>query len=173
MKRAVLAALLAAVCFFPAGGRAGAAESMETLERDLAEILEEMTVIESELDRLEEIAEFPNATGVRIEVHRGGEVDAPVGGRLLMRGTVEEERELKGGDRDAFSGPASRPIAFRLPCLPGEYRARVELNHPSWKDPPSVEFRIRVKAGEIATVRLALSPAGGRPSPSLSLLGGN
>lgn len=170
MKRAITAALLAA-CLLLAGGRAGAGESMENVEKDLADILKEMTGIESELDRLEQVAAFPKATGVRIEVHRGGAVAAPVRGRILMQGTLEDERELQGGDRDAFSGPIALPIVFRLPCLPGEYRARVELYHPSWKKPPSAEFPVRVTAGEIATVRLRLSPAGGKPSPSLSVLG--
>lgn len=169
MKRAISAAVLV-VFLLLAGGRAGAGESMEDVEKDLADILKEMTAVESELDRLEEIAAFPKATGVRIEVHRGGEVAAPVRGRLLMQGHVEEERELPGGDRDAFSGPIALPIVFRLPYLPGEYRARVELYHPSWKTPPSAEFRVRVKTGEIAAVRLRLSPAGGKASPSPSLL---
>lgn len=145
----------------------GAGDSIAEVEKDLSSAVKEMDALRGELDRLEELAAFPRATGIRVEIQGEGKVPAPVRGRLLVQGKVEEEREWPTSDREAFSGQISIPVAMQLPYLPGGYSARLELFHPSWKTPASAEFRLEVRKGEIAAVRLRLAPQPGTPLLSL------
>jgi len=159
-----VAALLASLAMGRTALAAG--DSIADVERDLSATMMEMESIRGELDRLEELAEFPRATGVQIEIHGKGGVAAPVRGRLLVQGTVEDDREWSSGDRESFSGRASIPLVIRLPWLPGSYRARLELFHPSWKTPATAEFRMEVRKGEIGTVSLVLTHSSGNPTLS-------
>jgi len=145
----------------------GAGDSLTEVEKDLSSTMTEMESIRGELDRLEELAAFPRATGIRIEVHGKGTAAAPVRSRLFVQGAVEDEREWSARDRESFSGRISIPLVVQLPWLPGAYPARLELFHPSWKAPAAAEFRIEVRTGEIGTVRLTLVHSPGKPVPSL------
>lgn len=160
--RSLLVAVLLLVV--PAGEALSAADdSIADVEKDLSATMMEMESIRGELDRLEELAAFPRATGIRIEIRREGGIVAPVRGRLLVQGTVEDEREWSAGDRESFSGRISIPLVIQLPWLPGSYRGRLELFHPSWKAPAAAEFRMEVRKGEVGTVPLVLTRSGGRP----------
>jgi len=145
----------------------GAADSIGEVEKELSSTLMEMESVRGELDRLEELAAFPRATGIRIEIHRKETAAAPVRSRLLVQGTVEDEREWSAGDRESFSGRISIPLVIQLPWLPGAYPARLELFHPSWKTPVAAEFRLQVRTGEIGTVRLTLVQSPRKTAPSL------
>jgi hypothetical protein len=169
MRTLGAAALL--LCLLVAARTGVAGETVEEVERDLAAVLREMRALEAEMDLLEETAAIPKATGIRLEIHRAGEVDAPARGRVLVGGKVEHEREWPAADRHAFSGRPSAPAVFLLPCLPGEYAGRFELFHPAWSSPPAADFRATVKKGEILTVRLRLALPAGKRSPSLTLVG--
>ena len=127
-----------------------------------------MEKIQSELDRLGEIATFPKATGFRVEIHRVGEVPAPVRVRILVQGKVEEERDFAKPERDNFSGRIAAPLVFQMPYLPGSYRCRFEVLHPSWKVPPTTEFDAIIRKGEVSLFRLRLTAAGGKGEPDLS-----
>lgn len=147
---------------------AGAGDSIPEVEKDLSATMKEMESIRGELDRLEELAAFPRATGIRIEVERKGNAAAPVRSRLLVQGTVEDEHEWSDSDRESFAGRISIPLVVQLPWLPGTYPARLELFHPSWKVPAAADFRIEVRKGEIGTLRLLLVHSPGKPTPSLA-----
>ncbi|GAB4363481.1 MAG: hypothetical protein Kow00128_04270 [Deltaproteobacteria bacterium] len=159
----LVAAMLLVV---PAGGILAAGDTIADVEKDLSATMMEMESIRGELDRLEELAAFPRATGVRIEIRGEGGVVAPVRGRLLVQETVEDEREWSAGDRESFSGRISIPLVIQLPWLPGSYRARLELFHPSWKAPAAAEFRMDVRKGEVGTVPLLLTRSAGGASLS-------
>lgn len=159
------ALLLALAAPVPA---AGAEDSIAEVEKDLSTILREMESVRGELDRLEELAAFPRATGIRIEVGRKGNVAAPVRSRLLVQGAVEDEHEWSAADRESFAGRISIPLVIQLPWLPGGSTARLELFHPSWKSPAAADFRIEVRKGEIETVRLLLVHSPGKAAPALA-----
>ncbi len=144
-------------------GASAAGDTIADVEKDLSATMMEMESIRGELDRLEELAAFPGATGIRIEIHGKGGVAAPVRGRLLVQGAVEDEREWSAKDRETFTGKISIPLVILLPWLPGSYPARLELFHPSWTAPAAAEFRMEVRQGEIGTVPLVLSLSSGRP----------
>jgi len=145
----------------------GAGDSIAEVEKDLSSTMMEMESVRGELDRLEELAAFPRATGVRIEIHRKEKAAAPVRSRLIVQGTVEDEREWDAGSRESFSGRISIPLVIQLPWLPGSYPARLELFHPSWKTPVAAEFRFEIRKGEIGIVRLTLLHSPGKAVPSL------
>jgi hypothetical protein len=143
---------------------------MEAVEKDLVNILKEMESIQSELDRLEEIAAFPKATGIRIEIHRGGLDPAPVRMRILVQGKVEDERDFTKAERDAFSGNIPLPLVFQMPYLPGSHQCRFEVLHPSWTVAPFAEFQATIRKGETSLVRFRLSSPKGKGNPVLSLI---
>ncbi len=150
---------------------APAADSMEQVERELSEVLRELDEIRSEVERIEEFLAFPKATGIRIELHREGDVAAPARGRVLVRGIVEDEREWTRGEREAFQGPGSLAIAWQVPLLPGSFPAKVELFHPAWRTPPSVEIPLTLARGEVVTVKLRLYQPKGGAAPALAPAG--
>jgi hypothetical protein len=171
MKRVTAAACLSLHLLFlifaspaAADSKGTAGESMEAIEKDLVTILQEMEGIQSELDRLEEIAVFPKATGIRIEIHRGGSVSAPVHMRILVQGKVEDDRDFSKAERDAFSGNTSHPLVFHLP---GNHQCRFEVLHPSWNVAPSAEFLATIRKGETFLVRFRLSSPEGKGNPVL------
>lgn len=151
---------------------APAADSMESVEKELTEVLRELDAIRSEVERIEEFLALPQATGIRIELHREGDVPAPARGRVLVRGTVEDEREWSRGEREAFQGPGALAIAWQVPLLPGSFPAKLELFHPAWRSPPSLEIPVTLKRGEVVPVRLRLYQPKGAAAPVLAPLGG-
>ncbi len=177
MKRAAAAACLSLCLLFlfpaspaAADSKGATGESMEAVEKDLVNILKEMESIQSELDRLEEIAAFPKATGIRIEIHRGGLDPAPVRMRILVQGKVEDERDFTKAERDAFSGNIPLPLVFQMPYLPGSHQCRFEVLHPSWTVAPFAEFQATIRKGETSLVRFRLSSPKGKGNPVLSLI---
>lgn len=141
-------------------------ESLEAIENDLSSILREMDAISAELDRIEEFTVAPKATFIRVEIHAGAGMPAPVSGRLLTGGKMEEEKEWTKAERDAIRGGA--PLVFQVPFLPGKYAAGFEVSHPSWKGSPSAEFHADIRNGEAFLVKLRLSPPSGTSDPVLS-----
>lgn len=165
MRRiAALALVLAALCV---PGPAPAAESAEDIEKELDAILAEIDGMRQELDRIEETARVPRATGLRVEIRGRGGVQAPVAVRLLLQGRVEEERALGRAERDAFAA-GSAPLVVQFPVLPGRYAGRLELLHPSWRAVPAAEFPVALDKGQTAARTFTLSPAPDRPEPVLS-----
>jgi hypothetical protein len=156
MKRAAAAALLIFL-LLPSATRAEE-ESLEAIEKDLSSVIKEMDAMSSELDRIQEITAAPKATALRVEIHRGADLPAPVTGRLLVGGKVEEAREWSRAEREAFS--VASPLVFQVPFLPGTYSARFEIAHPGWKAAPSADFPADLRKGEtfLRKLRLSLSP---------------
>lgn len=151
---------------------AAAGATAEEIERELSGVLREMEAIRSELDRIEEMARAPKPTAIRMEIAKGGNAPAPAVVRLLLDGRIEEERETGRAEREAFSSGSS-PLVVALPLLPGNYAARVELSHPSWKDAASADFTLELAKGETATVRFdLLLPTGERAPVLLRAAGG-
>lgn len=144
-----------------------AGETLEGIEGELETLLRELDAVGSELDRLGEIAAVPKATGVRIEIARGGDVPPPAAGRVLIDGKTGEDREWTRPERDGFAG-GSHPLVFRIPLVPGTYAARIELSHPTWQAKAATDIRIAVRPGETAGYRFRLHPAPGKPSPTLA-----
>lgn len=175
MSRTAAVAFLSLCFLFPAFAGPEAAdpkgapgESMEAVEKDLGTILREMENIQAELDRLREIAAFPKATGIRIEIHREGSVPAPVRARILVQGKVEEERDFAKTERDNFSGAVPAPLVFQIPYLPGAYRCRFEVLHPSWNASPATEFDATIRKGDLFLIRIRLTSSGDKAIPALS-----
>lgn len=175
MSRTSAVAFLSFCLLFPAftgpaaaDPKGGTGDSMEAVEKDLVTILKEMETIQAELDRLGEIAAFPKATGIRIEIHREGPVPAPVRARILVQGKVEEERDFAKTERDNFSGAVPAPIVFQIPYLPGIYHCRFEVLHPSWKASPATEFDATIRKGDLFQIRVRLTSSGDKAGPSLS-----
>lgn len=174
MSRTAAVAFLSLCFLFPAFAGPAAAdpkgapgESMEAVEKDLVTILKEMENIQAELDRLGEVAAFPKATGIRIEIHREGSVPAPVQARILVQGKVEEERDFAKTERDNFSGAVPAPLVFQIPYLPGTYHCRFEVLHPSWKAPPATEFDATIRKGDLFLIRVRLTSPGDKGGPAL------
>lgn len=164
MKRTAATALILFCLALPAATRA-AEESLEAIENDLSALLKEMDAISSELERIQEITAAPKATAIRVEIHKGANLPAPVAGRILVRGNVEEKREWTTAERDAFAGGA--PLVFQVPFLPGTYAARLEVAHPTWKVTPGADFQASLSKGETLLVRLRLSVPPGKTDPVL------
>jgi hypothetical protein len=168
MKRIFVLSAVASCLLLP-GGRPHAAESLEGVEKDLTAIIREMDSIQSELDRIEDVAKAPVATSIRLEIHGDGRVTPPARVRLLVGGKVEEEREWGKAERDIFSG-GSVPLVLNVPFLPGSYPARVELSNPAWKRAAGVDVPMVIEKGKTLPVRLKLSARPGKDDPSLSRL---
>lgn len=169
MRRAAATILLSIFPFLPCAALA-AEGSPETVESELAAILKEMDAMSSELDRIEEITAAPKATGLRIEIHKAGNPPGPVSARLLLKGTVEDEREWSRAERESFAG--GTPLVFQVPILPGAYAGRIEIAHPSWKSNAAAEFQANPRKGETVLIKLVLSVLPGKTDPALSLAGG-
>jgi hypothetical protein len=153
-------------CLFLTSAARAAEESLEAVENDLAAALKEMDAMSAELGRIEEITAAPKATALRIEILKGGNLQGPVAGRLLVQGTVEEEREWSRADRESFASGSS--LVFHAPLLPGTYAARFEVANPAWKTTPGANFQANVRKGETVLIKFRLSVPTGKTEPVLS-----
>lgn len=166
MKRTAALVATLAVLALPAGAPGAGSENVEAIEKDLASVLAEIEAIRSELDRIGEIAALPKATFLRIEVHGVPGVPAPAAGRLVLQGKTEDEREWTRAEREAFA--AGSPLVIQIPFFPGPCRGRIEVAHPSWKNPAAADFQARVAKGETASLRFRLSAQPGKGEPALA-----
>lgn len=158
------------VCLFLPSAVRGAEESLEAVETDLAAALKEMDALSSEIDRIREFTAAPKATALRIEILKGADLPGPVSGRLLLQGSVEEEREWSRAERESFAGGA--PLVLQVPLLPGTYGGRIEIAHPSWKSTPAADFQASARKGETVLLKLLLSAPPGKVDPVLSQAAG-
>lgn len=167
MKKIVLFAALTAMSLAPVRGLAAApAPSQDNVEKELTAILGEMDALRAELDRIEELARTPKATGVRIEIVGEGNVTPPASVRIVVGGRVEGEREWGKAERNAFP-EGGVPLTATVPLLPGSYAARVELYGPAWKSALAVDVPLEVRTGQTAGLRLKLAAVPGSPVPAL------
>jgi hypothetical protein len=169
MRRSAATFFLFICLLLPSAARA-AEESLEAIETDLAAVLKEMDAMSSELDRIREFTAAPKATALRIEILKGADLPGPVSGRLLLQGSVEEEREWSRAERESFAGGA--PLVLQIPLLPGTYAGRIEIAHPSWKSTPAADFQANARKGETVLLKLVLSAHPEKADPVLSQAAG-
>jgi hypothetical protein len=163
------AAAASALLLLPAPPAARAAETAEAVEKDLASVFRRMDAMKAELDRIEELAAAPKATLLRVEIAADNSAPAPpVKARFLVEGRLEDEREWSRVERDSFADRhVPMPLVFVIPWLPGSYPARLEVQNPSWKTAPSIEFQAALRKGETTVLRLRLGAPGGQGDPAL------
>lgn len=149
---------------------APAAETAEAVEKDLSAVFQRMDAMKAELDRIEELAAAPKATMLRIEILADGSAPvAPVKARFLVDGRVEDEREWSKVERESFSDRhVPMPLVFVIPYLPGSWPARLEVQNPAWKTPPTFDFQAAMRKGETTVLRLRFGAANGKAEPSLT-----
>ena len=166
MKRTAALAAMLVLLVLPARAPGAGADNVEAIEKDLAAVLAEIEAVRSELDRIGEIAALPKATFLRIEVHGVRGVSAPAACRLVLQGKTEDEREWTRAEREAFAGGS--PLVIQIPYFPGLHRGRIEVAHPSWKNPVASEFQANVAKGETSSLRFMLSAQPGKGDPALA-----
>ncbi len=159
--------VLAAICLsVPPPPAQGAEDAVDAVEKDLYGILREMDALSSELERIEEIAVTPRPTALRVEIRNGGAATPPAAWKLYVDGKPEMDREWSKGERERFQA-GSDSLVLQAPLLPGTHEARLELTHPSWKNPVGHSVRPTVRAGETFRIRLSLTQLPGKQEPAL------
>jgi hypothetical protein len=171
--RVRIAALLAACAILLPGAAPparAAAETAEAVEKDLAAVFQRMDAMKTELDRIEELVATPKATMLRVEIMGDGTTPAaPVSARFLVGGKVEDEREWSKIERESYADRhVPMPLVFVIPYLPGDWAARLEVQNPAWKTPPSFDFQAAMRKGETTTLRLRLGTPAGKADPVLT-----
>jgi hypothetical protein len=159
----------AALLLSAAPPRALAAETAEAVEKDLATVFQRMDAMKAELDRIEELAAAPKATMLRVEIAPDNSAPvAPVKARFLVDGRLEDEREWSKIERESFTDRhVPMPLVFLIPYLPGNWPAKIEIQNPAWKTPPTFDFQAAIRKGETLILRLRLGAAGGKAEPAL------